>query len=114
MEFIVTECNNERIDSYLSKIEELDLSRSKIQKLIETNNTIKDIIIRKLVELLKIEKAAPVLWHLYKYKNLLIIYLDFSNSKNFSTIIFKILSIKNTIEDKITFFFNISPLLLYH
>ena len=38
MEFIVTECNNERIDSYLSKIEELDLSRSKIQKLIETNN----------------------------------------------------------------------------
>ena len=38
MEFIVTECNNERIDSYLSKIKELDLSRSKIQKLIETNN----------------------------------------------------------------------------
>ena len=38
MEFIVTECNNERIDYYLSKIKELDLSRSKIQKLIETND----------------------------------------------------------------------------
>lgn len=37
MEYIVNN-NNERIDQYLSKIEDLKLSRSKIQKLIETNN----------------------------------------------------------------------------
>ena len=38
MEYIVNNDNNERIDQYLSKIEDLKLSRSKIQKLIETNN----------------------------------------------------------------------------
>ena len=38
MEYIVNNDYNERIDQYLSKIEDLKLSRSKIQKLIETNN----------------------------------------------------------------------------
>ena len=38
MEYIVNNDNNERIDQYLSKIEDLKLSRSKIQTLIETNN----------------------------------------------------------------------------
>ena len=38
MEYIINNDNNERIDQYLSKIEDLKLSRSKIQKLIETNN----------------------------------------------------------------------------
>ncbi len=38
MKVIVEESNNERIDSYLSNNEEVDLTRAKIQNLIKTNN----------------------------------------------------------------------------
>ena len=38
MKVIVEESNNDRIDSYLSSNEEIDLTRAKIQNLIKTNN----------------------------------------------------------------------------